>query len=225
MFRRKQNQIVKLISTKSLDVTSEGQCDIREKNSAATERPGDRSSKVKKPIARRSKSLEGNLDLIDHVTVSKEDKGKPQHSSQPHGLDEDTNSGQSSSHGQSSHFSGRRMQVLSTPPTSTPTQEQTSARVQAASDTHPDTIKTPQEQHMKPVASDLSSSQPKSSSQNIASTTGHNETLATDRGSVVQVKLSLPPTKTNYPTDPANDPFRDRTDTANSIKFDISYDL
>ena len=295
MFRRKQNQIGQLISATSLEATSEGHHDIHDKQRVSMSSMGvqqrleERSYYVKKPPARRSKSLEGSIDNIDHVTVSKEDKGKPQQRSQPHGPDENTNFDKSSC-GQQKGIAvsrspnlGRRLQNIASSPSNPPTK--------TVQDTRQDTVTMkveeqaslePRTKQFIPDQSECAQSQtPTSRSETIAKVSGRSpiynageggrnnkgkdraeikiedqqmphsprldrrsqnyskvyvastaaagcqERLVSNPNSVGQAKTTLGRAlaKTNYPTEPVNDPFRDRTDTANSIKFDISYDL
>ena len=71
--------------------------------------------------ARRSRSLEGNLDNIDvdHVTFREGDKGKALHNSHSHSLDVNkSNQQRGSARFSASHILGRRLQIIATPTSS-----------------------------------------------------------------------------------------------------------
>ena len=136
MFRRKQNQAEQqLIGVHPLGARlllddrrhSSQQSDEANVTTALTLRGkqrqgGSKFNNAKMNPARRSQSLEGNLDHVGidagHVTgVGKGDKGKPSHSSHPHGLDVDNQ--QKRSRGVASFpIRGRRLQIIATPPSS-----------------------------------------------------------------------------------------------------------
>ena len=135
MFRRKQNQAeqqligVHPLGARLLDYRrhSSQQSDEANVTTALTSRGkqrqgGSKFNNAKMDPARRSQSLEGNLDHVGidagHVTGVREgDKGKTLHSSHPHGLDVDHQ--QKRSGGVASFpVRGRRLQIIATPPSS-----------------------------------------------------------------------------------------------------------
>ena len=136
MFRRKQNQTEQqLIGVHPLGAQllldhrrhSSQQSDEANVTTALTSRGKQRQgglkfNNAKMNPARRSHSLEGNLDNVGidagHVTgIGEGDKGKPLHSSHPHGLDVDHQ--QKRSRGTESFpVRGWRLQIIATPPSS-----------------------------------------------------------------------------------------------------------
>ena len=164
--------------------------------------------------ARRSWSLEGNLDIANHVIIRDEDKGKAQYSSHLHGLDVNESNQQRGSvrfSATASHILGRRLQIIATPTSASSTPPATSS-----SPTVNDIIKTD-------VDIQVPHNQPK---QQCA----YSSEVVTKEARGEEEDAGIPsqqiPSKTNYP-DPKtdNNAFRERTDTANSAIFDISYDL
>ena len=135
MFRRKQNQAeqqligVHPLGTQSLDDHhhSSQQSDGTNVTTVLTSRGkqqqgGAKFDEAKINPARRSQSLEGNLDTVridvGHVTgIVEGDKGKSLHSSHPHGLDVDNQ--QKRSGGVASFpVRGQRLWIIATPPSS-----------------------------------------------------------------------------------------------------------
>jgi hypothetical protein len=126
MFRRKQNQAVQLIGV-HYPLGAQLHSDRRHCSQQSTSRGmqqqgGSKFGDAKMNPARRSQSLEGNLDNIgtSHVTaVGEDDKRKSLHSSHPHGLDVGN---QQRGTGVVASFpaQGRRLQIIATPPLTIP---------------------------------------------------------------------------------------------------------
>ena len=76
---------------------------------------------------RRSRSLEGNLDNIDHVTIGEDDsnKGRVLYSSHPHGIE--GNQQRSAACFNVSPILGRRLEIIATPTSSSPLPPATSS--------------------------------------------------------------------------------------------------
>lgn len=217
MFRQKQNQAVQLIGIHPLGAQLDDNHDrCRSQQSDDTsvttargkQQGGSKIHDTKMNPARRSQSLEGNLDNIgvDHVTILEGNKRKSFHSSHPHGLDGDILGNQQMSKGVTSlPVKGRRLQIIATPPSSSPSCSLLSPRP------------PPPDVSNSPTVTGAGSREKATSS----------ESEGTCRG---QPASQFPAAKTNYPdpkTDSTSDDvaFRVRTDTANSAMFDISYDL
>ena len=276
MFRRKQNEVVQLIGVHplgaQLDDPHSQQSDDANVSTVLSsggmrQKPlvGLKFYNAKMNPARRSRSLEGNLDNfdVDHVTIREEDKGKLSHSSHPHGLDTIGNQ----------LPMGRRLQIIATPPSSSSLQHSPQPAT-SSSPTVDNIIRSDVEiqvpcQPKKHQISDTVGHEPSyefmtqqqsgmdvpHSSKVMARGPLHDEDALEFGMKSGETKMPIPagsgekatsseqihsqpvsqladlPPKTNYPdprttkTDDSTSVFRERTDTANSAMFDISYDL
>ena len=229
MFRRKQNQRVQLINATPLKAKSDSHRDNQDivslSSSSVWIQPkhgkGKRSSDAKKQPARRSRSLEGCLDNTDHVTILAEhEKETLQYASHPQGLDVNADSDKNSLEDSNTRVGsvlGRRLQSLATP---SPSQLTVSGSF--ASTVHSSHFaQKPESAMISKDAHQVASARTAAMSETTAASSLVGKRLHNDR-----TQADLMPAKTNYPKEQLeDDPFRDRTDTANSIKFDISYDL
>ena len=272
MFRRKQNQMIQLINVRPVGAESDHDHDSSQvsmvQSSSSRGIWHGRGLKAKMTPERRSKSLEGNLDNVDLVTVADQDRRKSQYRSQPHGLNVNTDPVKDDPQKSALHVSpvqGRRIQITATPPSSfppsPPSTTSTAAEGTVTTHVHVHVSREPQPKQRN-IADDSVTAIP-ASSYDVASMKTqqkHSRTVDTakaksgenemkfgdprmppstraqhhtnvsphDQGksiSTMQVGLSSKlPTKTNY-AEQGDEQFRDSTDTANSIKFDISYDL
>ena len=273
MFRRKQNQ---LVTVRTLGAESDNHDDSSQVNTVQSSSSRGiwhgRRLKAKMTPERRSKSLEGNLDNIDLVTVADQDKRKSQYSSQPHSLDINTDHIKDNPERNTLHVSpvqGRRLQIRTTPPSSFPPSHPSTTSTAAKS-----TVATQVKVYMSrepqpkqrivdhsitaiPVSGcDATSMKTQQEHRSTVDTTNvksvenvdqmkfgdlrmppstraqchlpYQNVSAHDQGKLTSTMQARPssklPTTTNY-HEPRDEQFRDRTDTANSIKFDISYDL
>ena len=272
MFRRKQNQIVQLIGIHplgaELDPCSQQSDDTNVTTVLGGMPGGLKFHDAKMNPARRSWSLEDNLDKfdVDHVTIRGEDKGKSSHSSHPHGLNVDNQQRNRGVASISASPMGRRLQIIATPPSSSSLLSPTSS-----SPTVDDVIKTnveiqvphqPKHHQLSDAVKPAPFSNLKPQQQSGVDVTHSSDVMVKDltlRGEYVfgmkleETKMPLStipagsgekatsseqihgqpvsqfPPKTNYPdpntAETDDNVFRERTDTANSAMFDISYDL
>lgn len=271
MFRRKQNQIVQLINVTPLGAKSDRLHDSNQVNTVQSSSSRGiwhgRRLKSNMTPERRSKSLEGNLDNIDLVTVVDQDKRKSQHSSQPHGLNVNTDPVKDNPQMSALHVSpvvDHRPLITAIPhssfPPSPPSTMSTAAEGTAT--THVGVTR-------ERITDDSVTAFPGGGHDVISTKTLLKHSNTVDMKKVksgksdgedvdpmkfedfrmpqsIRAQQHLPyqnvlaqkqltstmqagpssksPMKTNHP-EPGDKQFRDRTDTANSIKFDISYDL
>lgn len=242
MFRRKQNQTVQLIS-----ITPQGtrfddhlhQQTVKTNSSGGNlkQQQSAGGSDVKMTPARRSRSLEGNLDNFDYLTITEQNKRKEPHmyGSHPHSLDATSSNchGDSNPQTGTGAFSvgptmGRRLHIVATPPSSSsssPPSDQIPTTTMAVSEQQRDSDKAILENttyHMskKGEAGEADEDMVKMKFEELKMAPS-SMPLTHHAPAHDQSKSA---TKTNYP-EPDGDPFRGRTDTTNSVKFDISYDL